>query len=202
MQIQCECGKFRAELEQFPLHTPGRLACYCDDCQVYLHYLNRADLLDAAGGTEVVPVYPAHLKILQGREVMKCLRLSPKGLDRWYAGCCKTPLGNTRPGFPWVGIAHRAYNVRDPNYLEKTFGPIKSRINGRFAKGTPPSGTASGMDFKGFLSVLPFLLRGLIMGKAKPSPFFAQDGATPIAQPQVLPLEERNAIRRKLGFSL
>lgn len=69
------------------------------------------------------------------------------------------PVANTRPGFPWLGILHRVYSVKDPGYLEQTFGPIKSRIKGGFAKGTPPSGTASDVDFRGFLNVLPFLLR-------------------------------------------
>lgn len=197
MHIQCECGKFRAQLEQFPHNTPGRLVCYCDDCQALLHYLNRADLLDAAGGTEVIPVYPSEIKILEGREVLKCVRLSPKGLYRWFTGCCNTPVASTRPGFPWVGMVHRVYSVQDSDYLEKTLGPIKSRIMGRFAKGTPPSGTASGIDFKGFVTVLPFLLKGALMGKAKRSPFFEQDGVTPIVHPRVLSLEERDAVRHR-----
>jgi hypothetical protein len=200
MHIQCECGKFRAQLEKFPRNTPGRLVCYCDDCQTFLEYLNRADLLDTAGGTEVIPVYPAEMKILEGREVLKCVRLSPKGLYRWFTGCCNTPVANVQPGFPWVGMVHRVYSVKDAGYLEKTLGPIKSRIMGRFAKGTPPNGTASGIDFKGFVTVLPFLLKGVVMGRAKGSPFFEQDGRTPIVHPVVLSLDEKNAIRRRLGF--
>lgn len=102
MNIGCECGKFRAELEKFPGNTPGRLVCYCDDCQTYMHYLKRTDLLDSAGGTEIIPIYPSEMKILQGREVLKCIRLSPKGLHRWTTTCCNTPIGNIQPGFPWI----------------------------------------------------------------------------------------------------
>lgn len=200
MQIQCECGKFRAQLEKFPRNTPGRLACYCDDCQTYAHYLNRVDLLDAAGGTEVVPVYPVDMKILEGRDVIKCVRLSPNGLYRWYAGCCNTPVAATRPGFPWLGLVHRVYDVKDPGYLARTLGPVKSRIMGRFAQGTPPDGTAAKIDFKGFMTVFPFLFKGLLTGKARHSPFFEQDGRTPIIAPIVVPAAERTAIRRKLGF--
>lgn len=69
MNIQCECGKFRAELEKFPKNTPGRAICYCDDCQTYLHYLGRSDLLDSAGGTQIIPVYPSEMKVLQGLDV-------------------------------------------------------------------------------------------------------------------------------------
>lgn len=200
MEIQCECGAFRAELENFPRRTPGRLACYCDDCQTFSHHLNRADLLDSAGGTEVIPVYPADIKIVAGREVLKCARLSPKGLYRWYAGCCNTPLANLQPGAPWVGWVHRVFTVKDPGYLEKTLGPVRARIQGKYARGTPPSGTADKVDFKGFMTAFPFILKGLLTGKAKPSPFFAEDGQTPIVSPTVLSLEERNAIRQRLGF--
>jgi hypothetical protein len=92
------------------------------------------------------------------------------------------------------------YSVKDPSLLERTFGPIKSRIMGRFARGTPPSGTAANIDFKGFVTVFPFLLKGMLLGKAKRSPFFQQDGRTPIVAPVVVPLDEKNALRKKLGF--
>ncbi|HEY0938952.1 MAG TPA: DUF6151 family protein [Steroidobacter sp.] len=200
MEIQCECGAFRAQLGNFPRNTPGRLACYCDDCQVFAQQLQRADLLDSAGGTEVIPVYPADLEIVAGREVLKCLRLSPNGLYRWYAGCCNTPLANVKPGFPWVGLVHRVFTVEDSGYLERTFGAVRARVMGRYARGTAPSGTADKVDFKGFMAAFPFILKGLVTGKARPSPFFAEDGQTPIVSPIVLSLQERNAIRQQLGF--
>lgn len=200
MQIQCECGAFRAQLLSFPRNTPGRLACYCDDCQTFAHHLNRADLLDGAGGTEVIPVYPAEIRIDAGREVLKCLRLSPNGLYRWYASCCNTPVANVRPGFPWVGLVHRLFTVKDPSYLDRTFGAIKSRVMGRYARGMPPRGTAEKIDFRVFITVMPFIIKGLLAGKGKRSPFFAEDGQTPIVPPVVLSLAERNAIRQRLGF--
>ncbi len=199
--IQCECGKFQAELTHFPEHSPGRLACYCDDCQTYLHALGREDLLDSAGGTEVIPVYPADCKILSGQEVLKCNRLSPNGLYRWSTTCCNTPIANTRPGLPWLGIIYRAYTAKDPRVLENTFGPVRSAIMGRFARGTPPPYVSSRIGFKDMLTVLPFLLKGKLLGRAKPSPFFRADGVTPIVAPIVVPVEQKNAIRAKLGFT-
>jgi hypothetical protein len=92
------------------------------------------------------------------------------------------------------------FTVQDAGYLERTFGAIRSRIMGRYARGTPPSGTAEKIDFKGFMTVLPFIIKGLVMGKAKRSPFFAADGRTPIVPAIVLSLQERNAIRQRLGF--
>jgi hypothetical protein len=200
MEIQCECGKFRAELVGFPRNTPGRLACYCDDCQTYSQLLGRPDLLDAAGGTEVVPVYPSELTFVAGREFLMCTQLTPRGMFRWSTSCCNTPVANTMPGFPWAGLIHRVYNVKDAHFLEKTFGPIRSRIKGRFARGIVPKGTSPNIGFRDALAVLPFILKGKLMGKARKSPFFKDDGVTPIVPPRVLAEQERKAIRARLGF--
>ncbi|OQW55045.1 MAG: hypothetical protein A4S09_17085 [Proteobacteria bacterium SG_bin7] len=199
MEIQCECGEVKMELAQFPKNSPGRLVCYCDDCQVFLHSLGRSDLLDIAGGTEVVPVYPAEAKIISGTEFLRCTRLSSNGTYRWWSSCCKTPLGNTHPKRPWLGIMHRAYNVKDPKFLEKTFGPVRSRIRGDFARGTPPDGTSPQIGFKDFLVVFPFMLKGILLGKKKNSPFVREDGS-PIMEPNVLHSDEVSGIRQELGF--
>ena len=201
MKIQCECGKFSAELTAFPKNTPGRLVCYCDDCQSYLHHLKRPELLDENGGTEVIPAYPRDVKILSGKEQMKCVRLGPKGMFRFVAGCCNTPIGNTRANSPWVGLLRRIYTAKDPGALDRTFPSVRSRIMGRFAKGTPPAGTPQTFDFKGFVSVMPFMLKGKIFGKYKPSPFFEADGATPVVKAYVLSQEERQAARAAAGVS-
>ena len=200
MQFQCECGQFRAQIIHFPANTPGRMMCYCDDCQTYLHHLGRADLLDPAGGTEIIPIYPSEIKILAGREKLKCTRLSPAGIFRWSTICCNTPVGNMRPKFPWMGLLERGFNVKEPRYLENTLGPIKNRILGKFARGTPPKGTSDKLEFKDMWVVLPFLLKGFLMGKSKNSPFFNSDAVTPIVAATVLSLEERNAVRKKIGF--
>jgi hypothetical protein len=189
MQIQCECGSFRAKLTTFPKNTPGRLICYCDDCQAFLHYLKRDDLLDQNGGTEIVPAYPADIELVAGKEHIKCVRLSPTGMYRFYAGCCSTPIGNTDPVRAWVGIPHRAYSVKEPHLLEKMLGPIKSSIMGKHAKGTPPPGTPQTFDLKCFATVMPFILKGILKKKAKPSPFF-ENGISVVA-PKILTREER-----------
>lgn len=201
VQIQCECGQFRAELKDFPKRTPGRLACYCDDCQTYLHYLGRQDLLDAGGGTEVIPVYPADMKIVSGLNVLKCTRLGPNGMFRWSTTCCNTPIGNIRPKFPWVGLIHRVYNVQDRKFLEKILGPVKSAISAKYARGTPMEIASEKLTLKDFWTVFPFLFKGFLAKKFMPSPFFQSDRVTPIVAPKILTLEERNSIREKLGFA-
>ena len=197
MEIQCECGRFRAKLKAFPKSTPGRLVCYCDDCQKYLRHLKRTDLLDANGGTEVIPAYPADVEILCGHEQLKCTRLAPTGIFRFSTSCCNTPIVNTRPGEPWAGFLRRVYTAGgDAQKLDQVLGPVRSRIMGRYAQGIPPVGTPKKFDLKAVLTVMPFMLKGKLLGKSRPSPFFATDGVTAVAIPYVLSEAERRALLR------
>ena len=195
MDIQCDCGQFRARLKAFPGNTPGRLVCYCDDCQRYLRYLKRTDLLDANGGTEVIPAYPADVTILQGQAQLRCTRLPTDGLFRFSTRCCNTPVVNTAPGRPWAGFLRGMYTNGDKAHaVDQVLGPVRSRIMGRFAQGTPPAGTPAKFDLKAILTVAPFMLKGKLTGKAAPSPFFAKGGATAIAVPHVLTDAERTEL--------
>lgn len=199
-QVQCECGKFKAEIDNLPQNSAGRCICYCDDCQTYLHFIGREKWLDGNGGSEIVPVYPKDFKIVYGEQYLSCVRLSPRGLLRWYTSCCKTPIGNNIPGFPWLGTLAQVYNTKDSGFLQRLMGPIRSRIFGNFAKGTPPEGTSGKPGLKDLGVILPFLLKGFLGGKSKGSPFYGQDGKTPVVAPTILTLEERNQIRERIGF--
>ncbi|MBM1813589.1 DUF6151 family protein [Pseudosulfitobacter pseudonitzschiae] len=185
MYISCDCGAFKAELTHFPAHTPGRLMCYCSDCQLYLKKLGRAELLDAFGGTEIIPVYPSEIRVTKGEEHLVCNRLSPEGLFRWSTGCCNSPVGNIQAKFPWFGILHNAYRAGDdPECLER-LGSVRSRIYGRDAIGEPPFDISGKLGLKDALKVMPFLIRGFVGGKQKPSPFF-KEGWEPTVQPRLL----------------
>jgi hypothetical protein len=185
MKIQCNCGKFKAEIKKFDGNTPGRLVCYCDDCQNYLKKLGREDILDPYGGTEIIPVYPNHLEILEGQEYLKCNILSEKGLNRWSVTCCNTPVANTMANFAWAGIPAVMYTNTASDCLKK-MGPIKSRIRGEFKKGNPPFKVSEKMGIKDALAVLPFILKGFMFRKFTHSPFFKSDRKTPIKKPFLL----------------
>ncbi len=191
LELKCDCEKFVCQIQHFPEQALGRIYCYCDDCQSYLHYLKRPELLDAAGGTELCPVYPKNFKIVAGSGELVCTRLKAKGLFRWSVKCCNTPIANTIPGFPWIGLYHRMYQRTDPKFLETKTGPAKVRILGRFATSTPPAGTSQKATLKDILAIAPYVLRGLISGKGKGSPFFLQGTKTPVVEPYVLSSEER-----------
>jgi Family of unknown function (DUF6151) len=49
------------------------------------------------------------LRFTKGQDQIEGLRLTPKGLYRWYAKCCNTPVGNTRaPALPFVSMLVQA----------------------------------------------------------------------------------------------
>ena len=156
MQIQCECGNFRAELTNFPKSTPGRLVCYCDDCQSYLHYLKRADLLDVHGGTEVIPNYPADVKIVAGKELVKCTRVKPDGMFRFSTTCCNTPIANTQPGRPWAGFHRRMFSKA----VEDSLGPVKSSISGQVRQGHATTWNSADIRFQGNETCAPLCSKG------------------------------------------
>lgn len=185
MQISCDCGSFKARLTAFPTNSPGRLVCYCNDCQDYLQRLDRTDLLDQYGGTQVVPVYPSEIEIIQGAEHLQCNRLREKGLNRWSTTCCNSPILNIRAGMPWAGVFHQTYTRSDPDYLEK-LGNIRSRINGKYAKDGATYRISHKISFGDMLAVMPFIVKGKVLKKSIVSPFFKSDGNTPVKEPVVL----------------
>ena len=96
VELRCRCGEVVGRVENAAPQKVNRVVCYCDDCQAFAHHLDRADLLDSHGGTDIVQVAPASLAFHQGTERIVGLRFTPKGLYRWYASCCRTPLGAPR----------------------------------------------------------------------------------------------------------
>lgn len=85
------------------------------------------------------------------------------------------------------------YTTREPNKLDETLGPIKSRIMGKYGQGVLPPGTPAGFDLQALLTVMPFILKGVFFRKSKPSPFFINGES--FATPKILTLQERNAAR-------
>ncbi|MDB4972721.1 MAG: hypothetical protein JWN48_1062 [Myxococcaceae bacterium] len=173
--------------------------CYCDDCQIYALHLGRPDVLDERGGTDACMLAPKQVTITQGAEQIRCVRLSPKGLYRWYAGCCNTPLGNTLgPRLPVLILVHSCIEQRaDARSREQDLGPPAVRMMGRFARGGVPEGAAAKMPVGMLPKLLGHLARGFFGGRAQPSPFF--DGARrPRVQPALIDKAEREALRARV----
>lgn len=87
ISVSCRCSGVRARVANPSPARANHMLCYCSDCQAALHHLGRTDLFDGHGGTDIVQVAPSALSFDRGFERIVGLRLTPKGLFRWYATC-------------------------------------------------------------------------------------------------------------------
>jgi hypothetical protein len=174
----------------------NRLVCYCDDCQAFLRHLGRADLLDPHGGSDIVHVAPSMISFDRGSELVTAVRLTPKGVFRWYASCCKTPLGNTAtPRLPFVGIVTELFRqAPGARPCDDVFGAPRGRIFGKFAIGEPPPGSVK-PDLRFYARVLRTMLGWKLRGKTWPHPFFDRASGNPKYPVTVLSTAERDALR-------
>jgi hypothetical protein len=197
-EFRCRCGEVRGVVIDASPRTVNRVGCYCDDCQAFAHWLGRAELLDAQGRSDIIQVAPATFAFSQGQDRIKGVRLTPKGLYRWYASCCNTPIGNTlTPSVPFVGILATAFD-HDGQRADTVFGPPTGAIQGKYAIGEAPPGT-TGIRPSLLLSVISKVLGWRLRGKAWPHPFFRRDSALPAYPVDVLPRDERDALRQYCG---
>ena len=192
LPIRCSCGSLRGVARGVSRRTGLRLVCYCDDCQSFAEFLGRADeILDAHGGTDFFQMSPARLEIMEGGDHLACIRLTPKGVLRWYADCCKTPVGNTLPTrqVPFVALIHSCMGVADQS-LDEVIGPVRAGINGKYAKGDRTEINAHdkvplSVLFRVYRKPLGWRLRG----DHNRTPFFDRTGA-PVVSPRVVSEQE------------
>jgi len=194
LPLQCTCGAVRGTLRDVSPSTVFHFVCHCGDCRTFLRHIGRADdLLTPHGGTAVVHSTPARITLLAGADKVGLLRLSPRGLLRFYATCCNTPLGSMldQPTTPLVSLSRAVL----PENAHEHLGPAIG-IRGRSATGdrntldaveTVPLGVMARMAGR-------MVLRRL-QGEARPSPFHHPDGSV-IAEPVVLTKDERAAARQ------
>jgi hypothetical protein len=201
--LKCKCGTLQGIADVPASHKGGRFVCLCDDCQAYAHYLGRAqDVLDANGGTDIFPIAPANIKITQGIENLKGCRLSDKGMYRWYAGCCKTPIGNTLASTktPYVGVCSVIMNYPADNRLrDSELGPVSFRLHGRFGIGPLFPGTLQKASLPVVWSMIRFMTGSILKRQHSPSPFVNPSTGQLRAEPYILTSAEREALRPLCG---
>ncbi|MBI5275931.1 MAG: hypothetical protein HY854_05670 [Burkholderiales bacterium] len=192
--MRCACGKVRGVVEHPRRAT--RAVCYCRDCQAFAHFLGPPPgMLDAAGGTEVIAVRPHLFRFTAGTEHVACMSLTPKGLLRWYASCCNSPIGNTPrdPRIPHLGLVHSCLG-KD---TEAVFGPVTMRANRKRAK-QPVPGNSPVKFGAALLRFLASMGRARITGQYKHNPFFQAGLVAPLAKPRVLTESEHAELMRKV----
>lgn len=195
LPVRCACGALQGRVGAGAAAS-NRAVCHCDDCQAYAYYLGRAaDVLDAEGGTEVIQMSAARLELDDVRH-LACVRLTPKGLFRWYAACCMTPLANTLPTrqLPFVGLFRAAVDVGDERALEQAFGAVRGHVFARFADPRP-----RGKDVydrppvRMVLRVARMIAVARLRGEHGRSPFFEARTGEPRAVPRALSEDELRA---------
>jgi len=56
--LRCHCGRMRGIARAVSPSAGFRFVCYCKDCQAFARFLERPDILDAAGGTDIFQMPP------------------------------------------------------------------------------------------------------------------------------------------------
>jgi hypothetical protein len=191
--LRCRCGKLRGQVDS--TRVAARAVCYCKDCQAYGRFLD-SGVLDAAGGTEVAATLPAAVRFDEGLEQLACMSLGPKGLYRWYAGCCRTPIGNTPrdPRTSYVGLVRACLDATDAE-LERELGPLRCRTETKTALAPVESnGLATALAV---CKIGTMLVKARLTGSYRKNPFFRAQTSEPLKAPQVLSQEERKALSPK-----
>ena len=175
--LRCRCGTFQGCVQRST--SAVRAVCYCRDCQAYARFLGTPCVTDENGGTEVLASLPRHVRLTSGLEVLSCLSLSERGLLRWYASCCGTPIGNTPRNrkLPYVGLVHSCLES-GASSIASSFGTRRVTVNTQSARGTVHSTpVATTLAMVGLLT--PALLDRL-SGGYRDNAFFAADTGAPI----------------------
>lgn len=187
--LRCRCGTVRGQVVR-----PGvasRARCYCKDCRAFANFLGQADaVLDADGGTGIVATLPRALRFTQGTDALRCMSLSGRGLLRWYAGCCNTPIGNTPrdPRMPYVGLVETCLQSESPT-LEQSFGPVRIVLHTKSA--TRPVQPAPVRTLVAMVEVMGSVIAARVRGATRDNPFFDPATRAPVAQPRQLSEAER-----------
>ena len=191
--LRCHCGSVEGFVAS--PRAAARAVCYCRDCQAFARFLGQPAVLDGNGGTDIVAIAPDALRITAGIGQVACMSMGPKGLLRWYAACCRTPLANTSrdPKLYYTGVVAACLDAA-PAELDAALGP-RDRIVANTGSATAPV-ESSGLRFVlGGLRIFGPVIAARLRGRRAGAPFFDASGQ-PLRQPEVISRERREALRR------
>jgi hypothetical protein len=194
--IRCHCGKLKGTLNYN--QAVNRCVCYCSDCQAFARFLKREhEILDEFGGTSIIQTLPANVSFTEGVEHLSCMRLTAKGMLRWYAACCNSAIGNTlpTPNLSFIGLIHTCLDS-DQTPLDEAFGSIRMYINTQSTIREHKPKSAGVLP--GTLRLLGMMLRARLDGSYKQTPFFFMESGTPIVVPKVLTAEELKSVKNSV----
>ena len=193
--LRCRCGHVRGVANEITPHSGFRLVCYCSDCQAFARFLERPDVLDTAGGTDIFQMPTGRVRLTAGTDAVRCLQFSNR-IFRWYTDCCRTPVGNTAgPRFPVVGLIHSFMN-HDGNgrSRDEVLGAPLCRIFERSAVGPLPAEAPAPASLGLFVNRMVKIVGWWFGGLGRPNPFFDHQTNAPISEPRVVTPGERIAL--------
>lgn len=184
INLKCTCGTVKGKTAVVSSKIGTRITCCCDDCQAFAHYLGQdQSVSDQYGGTDIFQIPVSYLTISEGKSEIACVRLSSKGMYRWYAKCCNTPIGNTLgAGGPFIGVIHSCMDNSQTRDVD--LGKSRGHVLTKFAKTPVPENlkaSSLSINFTMVTKILSWKLKGF----SKPSEFFNNDGK-PICEPKIL----------------
>jgi Family of unknown function (DUF6151) len=196
LPLRCKCGHLRGVAREVAPSAGFRLVCYCKDCQAFARLLNRLDVIDGAGGTDIFQMPPGMLKLTAGTDALRSIRFSAKVL-RWHADCCRTPIANSAstPRFPVIGLIHSFMDFAACGLSrDDTLGPRRCRIYERSAVGPLPADAPPAAWFGVFADRASKVLGWWVRGLGRPNPFFDTRTGLPLSAPRLVASDERAAL--------
>jgi hypothetical protein len=162
-----------------------RFTCYCGDCQAFARFLDRPDVLDGSGGTDIFQMPTGRVELTVGKDAVRCLRFS-SSVFRWYTECCKTPIANTAgPRFPVVGLIHSFMDhAADGHPRDEVLGLPLCRIFERSATAPLPPNAPAPPSPRIFALRASKILGWWLRGLGRPNPFFDVHTNAPLSPPQ------------------
>lgn len=192
--ISCRCGKLKGYVVFSGKENRG--ICYCTDCQAFAKYLGQeAVVLNNAGGTEIVQTVAEFVRITEGKEALACMKLTERGILRWYSNCCNTPIANTpdKVNMAFVGLVHNCLKA-DGQSLERAFGKLKMVAFTESAT-SEPKPKSFGVPLA-MVRIMAMLAKARIFGGYKQTPFFDLQMGKSIIKPKVLSADELKTLKR------
>jgi hypothetical protein len=184
----CWCGRVRGVASDVSPSSGFRFICYCKDCQAFARFLERPDVLDRAGGTDIFQMPAGRVKLTAGTDAVRCLRLSSEGVLRWYTTAAS-------PGFPVIAVVHSFMaHAADGRSREEALGLPICRIYERSAVGPLPANAPAPPSLGVFARRASKIFGWWVLGLGRPSPLFDDHTNAPRAVPRVLTRSERAAL--------
>jgi hypothetical protein len=176
LTFACRCGRLKGHLTEADPARGTHLRCHCADCRRAADHFGMPG--SRAEGIGLWQTTPDKVKIDEGAAYLRLMRLTDKGLLRWYAGCCDTPLFNTMatPKMPFVGVMTDC--LADPERL----GPV-------LAEGYVDTGDGRARHRNLGLAMRRLLRRAAgarLSGRWKDTPFFDMTTRRPVAEAKIL----------------